>query len=235
MKYSEIFHTLQGEGRLVGVPSIFFRTSYCNLRCWWCDSAYTSWHPENKDITVQQAYKAIWQLAMENSNCRHVVITGGEPYIQGDELAQLCTLLSSNEFHVTIETNATVYVETQAHLISMSPKLANSTPVAADKESGKWEKRHERERIKYGVIKRFLDTHSCQVKFVVCDASDMDEILELEIKVPIDRGRICLMPEGKTSEQVSNKSVWLAEICRSEGYRFSPRLHVDLWGDRRGV
>ncbi|MFB3041869.1 MAG: radical SAM protein [Candidatus Poribacteria bacterium] len=85
MKFSEIFYTIQGEGKLVGVPSVFFRTSYCNLRCVWCDTPYTSWTPENKDITVTEAVEAI-----NKYNCKHVVLTGGEPFIQTRELTKLC-------------------------------------------------------------------------------------------------------------------------------------------------
>ena len=123
MKYSEFFHTIQGEGKLVGVPSVFFRTSYCNLRCGWCDSAYTSWNPENKDITLAEAVEAITKY-----DCKHVVITGGEPFIQVKELTQLCQELDRRGHHITIETNATIFAPVAAHFISMSPKLRNSNP-----------------------------------------------------------------------------------------------------------
>ena len=147
MKYSEIFYTLQGEGKWVGTPSVFFRTSYCNLRCLWCDTAYTSWYPENKDITVSEAFHAITEYGVQ-----HVVITGGEPFIQGKELMALCAMLSANGHHITIETNATVFVPVQAHLISMSPKLSNSTPL----NDKRWTTRHERTRIKRESMRQFL-------------------------------------------------------------------------------
>ncbi|HIB89418.1 TPA: 7-carboxy-7-deazaguanine synthase QueE, partial [Candidatus Poribacteria bacterium] len=123
MKYSELFYTIQGEGMLIGVPSVFFRMSYCNLRCIWCDTPYTSWEPEDKHISVNKVVKEITKY-----NCRHVVITGGEPFIQTKELVDLCHELNEGGYHITIETNATVYADVSAHLISMSPKLRNSNP-----------------------------------------------------------------------------------------------------------
>ncbi|MGQ4808056.1 7-carboxy-7-deazaguanine synthase [Candidatus Entotheonellaceae bacterium PAL068K] len=226
MKYSEIFYSLQGEGKLVGVPSVFFRTSYCNLRCSWCDTAYTSWHPENKDITVSDAFDTLTRFGVQ-----HVVITGGEPCIQGKELLALCDTLAAHGHHITIETNATVFVPVQAHLISMSPKLANSTP-ASDK---RWTKRHERERIKRGPIRQFLERYECQVKFVIDDPQDVQEVQQLAQDVPIPLETIILMPQGAEEKAIKMRQSWLAEICKEYGYRYSPRLHTNLWGHERGT
>ena len=139
MKFSELFHTIQGEGQLIGVPSVFFRTSYCNLRCVWCDTPYTSWTPENRDISVAESVAAISQYG-----CKHVVITGGEPFIQPKELMALCEELDKRGHHITIETNATLFAAVAAHLISMSPKLRNSDPPT----DNRFFKRHERGRIR---------------------------------------------------------------------------------------
>lgn len=226
MKYSELFHTIQGEGMLIGVPSVFFRTSYCNLRCTWCDTPYTSWTPENKDITVAESVNAIAQFG-----CKHVVITGGEPFIQTKELIALCHELDKQGHHITIETNATVYANVAAHLISMSPKLRNSNPP----EDNRFFKRHERERIRPEVIRMFLDTYSCQVKFVVDTPDDLAEIKTLQKNIGIPSETIMLMPQGKTSEVLNQKQVWLVELCKENGYRYSPRVHVDIWGEKRGV
>ncbi|MDP6599438.1 MAG: 7-carboxy-7-deazaguanine synthase QueE [Candidatus Poribacteria bacterium] len=123
MKYSEIFYSIQGEGQLVGLPSVFFRTSYCNLRCIWCDTPYTSWQPEDKDISVEDAVVAI--LAYD---CQQVVITGGEPFMQAKELTLLCQQLRQQGQHITIETNGTLFQQVEANLLSISPKLASSSP-----------------------------------------------------------------------------------------------------------
>ena len=238
MKYSEIFYSIQGEGVHVGVPSVFFRTSYCNLRCWFCDTPYTSWEPENRDITPENAFIAIANLSMcspgpDANNCQHIVITGGEPFMFGDELQTLCGYLKDEEFHITIETNGTIYHDTPADLISISPKLRNSTP---NKErSEKWSVTHERERINLDTFRRFSDNNRCQWKFVVVSTRDLDEIYELECDVPIDRNNIILMPEGRTQQQTQMRLGWLSEACLKEGYRLSPRLHVDIWGDQRST
>ena len=226
MKFSELFYTIQGEGKYIGVPSVFFRTSYCNLRCIWCDTAYTSWTPENKDITVAAAVKTITQYG-----CRHVVITGGEPFIQVKELTRLCQELNLRGHHITVETNATVFAPIEANLISLSPKLKNSNPSHDNRFFG----RHERGRICPDVICNFLHQYECQVKFVVNSPGDLEEIKTLQAEIPIPAETIVLMPQGMTPEELQPKQEWLVEICKKEGYRYSPRMHVDIWGSKRGV
>ena len=241
MKYSECFHSVQGEGLMTGVPSVFFRTSYCNLRCHWCDSAYTSWHPENKDITVDEALAKILSFG-----CQHVVITGGEPFLFQNELIELVNRLRNHYCHVTIETNATIYVPTRANLISMSPKLSGSTPsVEMDK---KWNIRHERERINDSAIGSFLsqklnedlhwtfrEDYDYQVKFVVTTEGDKKEIEDFREKFRVPKDKILLMPEGQTKEEIEAKQEPLAQYCIEQGYRFCDRMHVRFWGAQRGV
>lgn len=226
MKYSELFHTIQGEGQFIGVPSVFFRTSYCNLRCIWCDTPYTSWHPENKDISVEETVAAIAKFG-----CRHIVITGGEPFIQTEELIELCETLDKQGHHITIETNATLFAEVAAHLISMSPKLRNSNPP----NDNRFFVRHERERIQPEVIRKFLDAYPCQVKFVVDTPDDLTEIQSLQAEIGIPSDTIMLMPQGKTADDLYQKQKWLVELCKDNGFRYSPRVHVDIWGEKRGV
>ena len=226
MKYSEIFYTLQGEGKLLGMPSVFFRTSYCNLRCRWCDSAYTSWYPENKDISVDEAFVQIDKFGIE-----HVVITGGEPFIQTEPLTELCQRLHDNGNHITIETNGTVFLPVKADLISLSPKLANSIPT----DDRQWNKRHERERINHDVLAQFLDNYDCQVKFVVDTEDDLSEIKQLAAQINILKTAIILMPQGVEEAVIKQKQTWLVELCKKHGYRYSPRLHINIWGDTRGT
>ena len=148
MKYSEIFYSIQGEGQLVGLPSVFFRTSYCNLRCIWCDTPYTSWQPENKDISVEDAVAAI--LAYD---CQQVVITGGEPFMQPQAVISLCQQLQQRGLHITIETNGTLFESVEADLLSISPKLANSNPATSNHHF----QQHQRLRINQPVLRQFLD------------------------------------------------------------------------------
>lgn len=228
MKFSECFKTIQGEGVFVGVPSVFFRTSFCNLRCHWCDTPWTSWKPENKDITVEEAADLISAF-----DCKHVVITGGEPYVQARDLTLLCDILVKREHFITVETNATIYVPTKAQFISMSPKLSNSTP--SEELDKKWSKKHEKFRINAEAIQKFITKHGCQIKFVVAHEDDIIEIREIEEKLKLPKELIMLMPEGQTKREVRQKSEWLANLCKDNNYRYSPRLHVDIWGKKRGV
>ena len=226
MKYSEIFYSIQGEGQLIGYPSVFFRTSYCNLRCIWCDTPYTSWEPEDKDISVEDAVGAI--LA---HNCKQVVITGGEPFMQSKGLTILCRRLRQNGKHITIETNGTLFEKVEADLLSISPKLENSNP----SEFNHHFKQHQRNRINQLVLRQFLDYYSCQLKFVVETEKDLFEIHQLEREMQIPASIIVLMPQGITNNQIQEKQNWIVETCKKYGYRYSPRLHVDIWGDTRGT
>jgi len=226
MKYSELFYTIQGEGILIGIPSVFLRTSYCNLRCIWCDTPYTSWKPEDKNISVNKAIEEITKY-----NCKHVVITGGEPFIQAKELVDLCYKLSKNGHHITIETNATVYEDVSAHLISMSPKLRNSNP----KPDNHYYEMHQHKRIQTDVIHKFLDNYTCQLKFVMETPEDLEEIKCLQVEIGISDEAIVLMPQGISTEETQAKQEWIIELCKQHGYRYSPRVHIDIWGNQRGV
>ena len=226
MKYSEIFYSIQGEGQLVGLPSVFFRTSYCNLRCIWCDTPYTSWQPEDKDISVEDAVTAI--LAY---NCPQVVITGGEPFMQAKELTRLCQQLGQQGQHITIETNGTLFEPVEADLLSISPKLANSNPATSNHHF----QQHQRLRINQPVLRQFLDQYNCQLKFVVETEPDLVEIQQLQQEMQIPSSTIVLMPPGITRDQIQGKQNWMVEICKQQGYRYSPRLQVDIWGDQRGI
>ena len=230
-KHSEIFSSIQGEGKLTGVPSTFFRTSYCNLRCAWgdnlCDTPYTSWSPEQKEISVEDAFQEIKALGNH-----HVVITGGEPFLWKDELQELCGKLYADH-HITIETNATIFHPVQADLISMSPKLASSTPW---KQDTKWAKKHDRMRISISTIQNFMLYHDYQLKFVITDGSELDEIQSIVNQLArIDKNNIMLMPEGITAEEIREKQEFIVGICQQFGWRYSDRMHVRLWGNQRGV
>lgn len=235
MVYSEAFLTIQGEGQFIGHPSVFFRLTGCNLRCAWsetnlCDTPYTSWNPEGTKITVLDAAEKIVKLGKKAD---HVVITGGEPFLYPDELQDLCSILKEHNKKITIETNATIYKNVKADLISMSPKLSSSTPTKEHHES--FHKHHERYRLNTGVIKNFIYNHKVQVKFVVSCNEDLNEIEHLRKLIPIPKQKIVLMPEGITTEQVRARQEWLVNYCIREGYRYSDRLHVQIWNDKRGV
>lgn len=226
MKIAEIFYSIQGEGMLAGVPSVFVRTSGCNLRCKWCDTPYTSWNPEGNEMTVDQIVSQVTGFSAQ-----HVVVTGGEP-MMFDAVVELTRSLKQSGMHITIETAGTVYKDVACDLMSISPKLANSTP--HDRDGGRWAAQHDRLRYQPEVLKKLM-AFEHQLKFVVMSPEDLAEIQELLTDVSADRSRVVLMAEGTKAETIRERALWIAEICKREGFRYSPRLHVDLWGDKRGV
>lgn len=230
MLVSEIFHSLQGEGELTGVPSVFVRASGCNLRCNWCDTPYASWQPEGKTLSVAQIVREV-----ETHPARHVVLTGGEPMIAKD-MRELAAALKKAGKHITIETAATVAPEGIAcDLASLSPKLLNSAP--DDRLNAAWRKKHETLRWQPAVVRAWVDAYPYQFKFVVAQPADVDEIAGMleSLHREIPAHKVLLMPEGTSVEKLRERGQWLSEVCKQRGYRFSPRLHIELYGNRRGT
>ncbi len=166
-----------------------------------------------------------------HSAYRHVVLTGGEPMLFGESV-ELTSRLRALGYHITIETAGTVWQPVACDLMSVSPKLSNSTPWERDPQ---WAKRHEDLRLQWDVLQRLNDHFSCQWKFVVADPGDLQEVEAVAARIGVSPGQIVLMPEGTEERILTERSQWLVEACKSRGYRFSPRLHVLLWGNRRGV
>jgi 7-carboxy-7-deazaguanine synthase len=232
MLISEIFYSLQGEGALSGVPSVFVRTSGCNLRCAWCDTPYASWNPEGTTMRVDN----IVAVVQSHRTARHVVLTGGEPMI-AKEIRELAAALKELGYHITIETAATVAPDAIAcDLASMSPKLLNSAPQGA--EHGVWRKKHEATRWQPTVVRAWLDA-GCdyQFKFVVAAPSDVEELegMLASVKREIPRHKVQLMPEARTLEAMRERAGWLGEVCKARGYRYAHRLHIELYGNKRGT
>jgi 7-carboxy-7-deazaguanine synthase len=224
MKIAEIFYSIQGEGILMGVPSVFVRTSGCNLRCTWCDTPYTSWQPEGEERDIESIAKDV-----ESYGASHVVVTGGEPMIA----PQIVELTQRLKQHITIETAGTVDAHVRCDLMSISPKLANSTPHT--REDGRWAAQHDRLRYQPEILKRLTQLYPHQLKFVITTPTDLTEVHAIVEATGASKSHVVLMPEGIDAAILTDRSRWLAEICKREGYRFSPRLHIDLWGNRRGT
>jgi len=211
----------------VGVPSVFVRTSGCNLRCKWCDTPYTSWQPEGREMTVAEIVKTV-----KDYPSRHVVVTGGEPMI-APGITELTEALHESGLHITIETAGTVATPVTCDLMSISPKLSSSTPF--ERENGRWAAQHERLRYQPDVLRHLTNSYDYQLKFVLTSPNDLDEIERMCRDLQIPTSRVMLMPEGTKREAISEKALWIVDVCKNKGYRYSPRLHIDLWGDRRGV
>lgn len=224
MLIAETFASLQGEGLLAGVPSFFIRTSGCNLRCAWCDTPYASWRPEGDLVAVDALIERTAAARL-----RHVVVTGGEPLLQRDIVA-LTRRLVDGGHHVTIETAGTVVPDVACHLLSISPKTANSDP------AGGWRARHRATRLDRGPLRALLARHTeHQVKFVVRGLEDLDEIRLIVHDLAVAPDRVLLMPEGRTPDEVAAHRNAVAALCLANGFRYCPRLQVELWGGRRGA
>ena len=229
MFISEIFHSLQGEGLMIGVPSVFIRTSGCNLRCSWCDTPYASWKPEG----TQQSVEAIMEK-ITSYECHHVVLTGGEPMV-APELPELAALLRREGYHITIETAGTMMPRgIECDLASLSPKLKNSIPEFSI--AGAWKEKHEATRYQPEVLRAWIQDYHVQLKFVVASENDLPEIEALLQDVrPVPRDRILLMPEGTQIEVLRQRSPLIAKLCLERGFRFAPRLQIELYGNTRGT
>lgn len=231
MRFSELFHSIQGEGGLAGTPSVFVRTSGCNLRCWFCDTPYTSWEPER----TRRDWRDVLDEAL-SIDCRHVVVTGGEPLLQ-PEVVPLTEALHEAGRHITVETAGTVYLPVAADLISLSPKLSNSTPTDVNRPGGsRFAGRHDRLRDNPETIRRLTGEYDYQVKFVVDRPEDLAEIdAYLDRYGHLDRDKVFLMPQARSAEELAEKTPWIEREANTRGVRVSPRLHVEWWGNKRGV
>ncbi len=228
MLISEIYVSRQGEGRLTGQESVFVRTSGCNLRCDFCDTPYTSWQPDGRPMTVDGIAAAVGAYPV-----RYVVITGGEPMLDRNIITLTCNLREAG-YHITIETAGTIFREVDCDLMSISPKLSNSTP--AVERAGEWSRRHERTRINLSAVQKLIDEFDFQLKFVVIRPDDVVEIQSfcrsLENVIP---EKILLMPEGIDQQTLNCRSEWLESLCLQYGYTFCPRMHIRWYGNKRGT
>jgi 7-carboxy-7-deazaguanine synthase len=232
---SEVFTSIQGEGKLAGLPSFFVRVSGCNLRCAWCDTPYASWNPDGE----RRALAWLLERARE-SGVRHAVLTGGEPMLF-DAIEPLSRGLRAAGMHITVETAGTILRTPPGlacDLMSISPKLASSTPAAGDPRdpSGAWQERHEVRRLNPAALQGLLDGFpERQLKFVVCGPADLAEIEGVLGGLSgWDPGDVLLMPEGAAPPS-SEMRRWLAAECIRRGWRYCPRLHIELFGNVRGT
>lgn len=228
MKINEIFHSIQGEGKLAGVPSVFVRTTGCNLRCTWCDSPATSWEPVGEQMSLDGILDRLADYA-----CTHVVLTGGEPLL-ADGVEELTRRIRIGGYHLTIETAATIWKDVVCDLASISPKLGNSTPW--DRDGGRRAEIHERHRINLDTIRRFMAMGEFQLKFVVDSPTDVAEVDALIHALgAVNEVDVMLMPQGVTEPELAERGRWVAEICKQRGFRFCPRLHIALYGHTPGT
>lgn len=240
----EIFHTIQGEGISAGLPAVFIRASRCNLHCVWCDTDHT-WNfegtpwPHEKDAVPGYAKHRKADVTYEITpadaarrilafKCPRVVVTGGEPLLQEDGFLEMIRAIRVEmpDCVFEVETNGTrvpcpAFAEA-VDQFNVSPKLPNAGMP-------------ESLRLNEVALRYFAASPKAWFKFVVSSPDDLTEIMAMEISHAIPRNRILLMPEGRTAAELDRTAPQLADLCRDQGYRFCDRLHIRLWGDRRGV
>lgn len=230
MLISEIYQSKQGEGLLTGTPSVFVRTSGCNLRCGFCDTPFASWEPEGESMSLDDIVQRIQDVA---DGAEHVVITGGEPMLPR-EIETLCARLGELGFHITIETAGTIFRSLNCDLMSISPKLSNSDP--DPERAGKWLQRHRETRNRPDVARELMEAYIYQLKFVVDSISDIDDIEScLEAIGSFDPQRVLLMPQGVTLEELEAREAWLEPLCRQRGFTLCRRWHIVWYGNKRGT
>ncbi len=225
MVINEIFYSLQGEGFFAGLPSVFVRLAGCPLRCRWCDTKYAWDEAAGAHYSVAKIVQTVQQ-----AQSKFVVITGGEPMTDSD-LPQLVQELKADGKHITIETAGIAFVpDMPCDLMSVSPKLSNSTP--ADPEVAAV---HEDSRLDIGVLRKLTGEYSYQLKFVVDCEDDLAEIEQTLKEIGnADSEKVMLMPQAATRDELLVKSPMVAELCKRSGFTFSPRLQILLWDNIRG-
>ena len=225
MQINEIFKSIQGEGPNFGKPAIFLRTAQCNLKCTWCDTKYT-WDWKNYDYTKEVKEMTIEEIKEQllDYEIKHLVITGGEPLLQQDDIADLLSFLKP-DFYVEIETNCTILPNKMlTDLVdqwNVSPKTENS---------GNPLELYENDECYYF----FANQENCFFKYVVENESDIPEIKKFVAKYNIPENRVQLMTQASTKEEISAREKSISELAKANNFLFSPRLHVAMWGAQRG-
>ena len=239
----------------LGTPTVFLRLAVCNLHCWYCDTKYTWLYSKKtlelvekdmerlaipadkipKDVRVYAELEeeksfpvADVEIKIRGFNLDHLVITGGEPMLQQRQLVYLLRGLKARykNYFVEVETNGTIKPRDDILPLvdqwNVSPKLESSG-----------NSRYARE--KKSALEYFASQRNSFFKFVVQNNNDLAEVESLAKQSSIAPGKIILMPEGTEASVLKERTVWLSEICESKGYRLTPRLHILLWGNRRGT
>lgn len=228
----------------MGIPSVFVRTSLCNLHCIWCDTDYTwNWtgtrfaHVNDARPGYRKFVKKDWIEVLQIAevaqivaafSCNNIILTGGEPLLQQAALVELMTTLRriSSAVRFEVETNGTLLpspeFDAAIDQYNVSPKLENSA-------------NPRRLREKPAVLRFFAASAKSNFKFVMAEKNDLEEMLQLVHTYAIAPEKVWLMPEGTAARSLAQRRKWLVETCKKYGFRYSDRLHVQIWGSKKGV
>jgi len=254
---AEHFYTVQGEGPYVGTPAVFLRTAGCNLQCgatesklgdvdsefepdgdatWRCDTIEVWRSPESTPTLNElgERFESNGWLDRLDATA-HLVVTGGEPMLPArqKQLAAFCRWMDTEHSirpFVEVETNGTVpptdEFDPWVNQYNVSMKLSNSGHTYD-------------ERVTADAVQAYIDRHNktqrAVFKFVVSREEDIPEIHNLQSEYGIPDDMIHLMPAGMTQEELGETYRPVVELCKNEGWRFSQRLHVDVWNEKTGV
>ncbi len=233
MQVCEIFYSIQGEGQEIGQPAIFLRLQGCNLRCRFCDTAYSQEIKQKIDTkklqTISTKNKPSQETSREMSTseilkeikkfpAKHIVITGGEPLLQQKELTALLEKLKN--YFIEVETNGTVPPKISKYInkFNCSPKLSNAIDL----------------NLKYEALESFPKEKTIY-KFVIDEEKDVTEVKQFVKDHGLPKDKVFLMPQGKTTDEVMERSKFLIEICKKELFGFAPRLHIMIWNNQKKV
>ncbi len=229
---SDIFVTIQGEGKYLGHPAIFIRTSGCNLRCQWqtnpCDTPYTSWQAEANFLSVDNALAMVLALQARHPVIDLIIITGGEPLLQ-PALKELLCALHQHDFTLMLETNGTIAHYLPFDFVTLSPKLASSTPLNTP-----YTELHQQVRYHPEALRFWCKNYPHQFKFVIDNENDESEILQILADLHAHNDPdIYLMPQGITPETLANNGKKCLAMCFKHGWKYTPRAHIELFGNQR--
>lgn len=219
MHIAEIFYSIQGEGTHTGKPAIFIRLTGCHLRCVWCDSKFTWNMKSGKKMIIDQIIKTLKKYP-----CKHLVITGGEPLLQQPVLRELLKKLNppqTKNYYIEVETSGSLQpqINELVDQYNCSPKLSNA----------------KNRPIPYRISLPKFPQEKTYYKFVIDKKSDIKELKKFIKDHALPKDKIILMPQGTTKSEIAKRTTWLAEICKKENWRLSTRLHIEIWGNKRGV
>lgn len=243
----ELYTCVQTEGSRAGIPNILLRTTGCTHRCWfgtggWCDSWYTSIHPEKGQYTLSD----LEEIILANPQIKSLMITGGSPTMHPVLVNKIVNLAKKYDYFITLETEGShaVYTDIKIDLISLSPKFGNSIPQVGivtpqgKKVDQKFIDQHNKFRMNHGAIEGLLTFHNDYHFKPVVDRND--PFIWYKIQDFIDRhkipnSKVWAMPAGDTFDKLQPNYSYVMEECIKRGYNFTGRAHIVAYNDKRGV